>query len=47
MSGPVVLITGTSSGIGLETAVGAARAGWRAVATMRDPARAHPQRPHR
>ncbi|MGF1428491.1 SDR family NAD(P)-dependent oxidoreductase [Kitasatospora sp. LaBMicrA B282] len=33
---PTVLITGTSSGIGLATAVAAAQAGWRAVATMRD-----------
>ncbi|PGH44858.1 short-chain dehydrogenase [Micromonospora sp. WMMA1996] len=40
MSAPVVLITGTSTGIGLETAVGAARAGWRTVATLRDPDRA-------
>ncbi|MFR9775072.1 SDR family NAD(P)-dependent oxidoreductase [Micromonospora sp. MS34] len=40
MSAPTVLITGTSSGIGLEIALGAARAGWRAVATMRDLARA-------
>ncbi|MFG2265934.1 SDR family oxidoreductase [Streptomyces sp. NPDC048720] len=31
-----VLITGTSSGIGLATAIGAARAGWATVATMRD-----------
>lgn len=31
-----VLITGTSSGIGLRTAVAAAAAGWTAVATMRD-----------
>lgn len=37
---PVVLITGTSSGIGLATAVAAARAGWTVVATMRDPGRA-------
>jgi NAD(P)-dependent dehydrogenase (short-subunit alcohol dehydrogenase family) len=36
----VVLITGTSTGIGLATAVGAARAGWTTVATMRDPGRA-------
>ncbi|MFI2713472.1 SDR family NAD(P)-dependent oxidoreductase [Micromonospora sp. NPDC018662] len=41
---PVVLITGTSTGIGLETAVGAARAGWRTVATLRDPDRAGPLR---
>jgi NAD(P)-dependent dehydrogenase (short-subunit alcohol dehydrogenase family) len=32
----VVLITGTSSGIGLAAAVAAARAGWTSVATMRD-----------
>lgn len=37
MSSPkTVLITGTSSGIGLAAAVGAARAGWTTVATMRD-----------
>ncbi|GAA2745882.1 SDR family NAD(P)-dependent oxidoreductase [Kitasatospora cinereorecta] len=35
-----VLITGTSSGIGLATAVAAARAGFTTVATMREPARA-------
>ncbi|MFF4403028.1 SDR family NAD(P)-dependent oxidoreductase [Streptomyces sp. NPDC001262] len=35
-----VLITGTSSGIGLATAVAAARAGWTVVATMRDTAKA-------
>ncbi|MCQ4042046.1 SDR family oxidoreductase [Streptantibioticus rubrisoli] len=35
-----VLITGTSSGIGLATAVAAAREGWHAVATMRDTSRA-------
>ncbi|MFE0582287.1 SDR family oxidoreductase [Streptomyces sp. NPDC058874] len=35
-----VLITGTSSGIGLAAAVAAARAGWRTVATLRDPGRA-------
>ncbi|MGW7098948.1 SDR family NAD(P)-dependent oxidoreductase [Streptomyces sp. NPDC054838] len=35
-----VLITGTSSGIGLAAAVGAARVGWHTVATMRDPRRA-------
>ncbi|GIG61996.1 short-chain dehydrogenase/reductase [Longispora fulva] len=33
---PTVLITGTSSGIGLETAIGAARAGHTTIATMRD-----------
>ena len=36
----VVLVTGTSSGIGLATAVAAARAGWRVVATLRDTGRA-------
>ncbi|SED80366.1 Short-chain dehydrogenase [Streptomyces sp. 3213] len=35
-----VLITGTSSGIGLATAVGTARAGWTTVATMRDTGKA-------
>ncbi|MFD7560488.1 SDR family NAD(P)-dependent oxidoreductase [Streptomyces sp. NPDC059835] len=35
-----VLITGTSSGIGLAAAVAAARAGWRTVATLRDTGRA-------
>lgn len=35
-----VLVTGSSSGIGLATALAAARAGWSTVATMRDPARA-------
>lgn len=35
-----VLITGTSSGIGLHTAVAAATAGWAVVATMRDTTRA-------
>lgn len=34
-----VLITGSSSGIGLVTAVELARRGWTALATMRDPAR--------
>lgn len=33
---PTVLITGTSTGIGLETALAAADAGWTTVATMRD-----------
>ncbi|MFI6446058.1 SDR family NAD(P)-dependent oxidoreductase [Kitasatospora sp. NPDC050543] len=36
----VVLITGTSSGIGLAAAVAAARAGFTTVATLRDPQRA-------
>ncbi|MEU9042893.1 MULTISPECIES: SDR family oxidoreductase [unclassified Kitasatospora] len=40
MSTKTVLITGTSSGIGLATAVTAARAGWHVIATMRDTARA-------
>ncbi|GGM94344.1 short-chain dehydrogenase/reductase [Lentzea pudingi] len=40
MNSGTVLITGTSSGIGLATTVAAARAGWRAVATMRDTSRA-------
>lgn len=35
-----VLITGTSSGIGLAAAVATARAGWHTVATMRDTGRA-------
>jgi len=36
---PVALITGTSSGIGLSTAVAAARHGFTTVATLRDPTR--------
>ena len=40
MSESVLLVTGTSSGIGLATAVAAARAGFRVVATLRDPGRA-------
>ncbi|MFJ6479445.1 MULTISPECIES: SDR family NAD(P)-dependent oxidoreductase [unclassified Streptomyces] len=39
-SAPTVLITGTSSGIGLAAAIAAARAGWRTVATLRDTGRA-------
>ncbi|MER7822328.1 SDR family NAD(P)-dependent oxidoreductase [Streptomyces sp. NPDC096097] len=35
-----VLITGTSSGIGLAAAIAAAGAGWRTVATLRDTGRA-------
>ncbi len=38
-AGRVVLITGTSSGIGLATALAAARAGFTTVATLRDPGR--------
>ena len=37
--GSVVLVTGASSGIGLETAVAAAKAGFTVAATVRDPAR--------
>ena len=37
--GNVALITGCSSGIGLESAVALAEVGWRVVATMRDPGR--------
>jgi NAD(P)-dependent dehydrogenase (short-subunit alcohol dehydrogenase family) len=37
---PVVVVSGTSSGIGLATALATARAGWTTVATMRDLGRA-------
>ncbi|MEW1948442.1 SDR family NAD(P)-dependent oxidoreductase [Pseudarthrobacter sp902506025] len=37
---PVVLITGTSTGIGLASAIETARSGWKIVATMRDLKRA-------
>ena len=40
MERPVLLVTGTSSGIGLATAVAAAQAGFQTVATMRDLGRA-------
>ncbi|HJP79396.1 MAG TPA: SDR family NAD(P)-dependent oxidoreductase [Pseudonocardiaceae bacterium] len=40
MTDHIVLITGTSSGIGLAAAVAAAQTGWRVVATMRDTGRA-------
>jgi NAD(P)-dependent dehydrogenase (short-subunit alcohol dehydrogenase family) len=40
MVAPVLLVTGTSSGIGLATAVAAAGAGYRTVATVRQPDRA-------
>jgi len=36
--GRVVLVTGCSSGLGLETAVTLAERGWKVFATMRDPA---------
>ncbi len=39
-SSNTVLITGTSSGIGLAAAVAAAEAGWTAIATMRDTGKA-------
>lgn len=35
-TGPVVLITGTSTGVGLHTAIAFARAGYVTIATMRD-----------
>lgn len=38
--GRIVLVTGTSSGIGLATAIAAARAGFTTVATVREPDRA-------
>lgn len=37
-----VLITGTSSGMGLATAIACAEAGWTTVATMRDTAKSGP-----
>ncbi|MFB6436557.1 SDR family oxidoreductase [Streptomyces sp. NPDC056411] len=40
MSTKTVLITGTSSGIGLATAVAAAQSGWQVIATMRDTTKA-------
>ncbi|QHC24700.1 SDR family oxidoreductase [Streptomyces sp. GS7] len=40
MTTKTVLITGTSSGIGLAAAVTAARSGWHVIATMRDTAKA-------
>ncbi|PWJ65385.1 short-subunit dehydrogenase [Rathayibacter iranicus NCPPB 2253 = VKM Ac-1602] len=40
MPRPVLLVTGTSTGIGRVTAVEAARSGWQVVATVRDSERA-------
>lgn len=40
MASKVVIITGTSSGIGLAAAVACAQAGWQTVATLRDMGRA-------
>ncbi|MGC0316212.1 SDR family oxidoreductase [Kitasatospora acidiphila] len=40
MTAKTVLLTGTSSGIGLAAAVAAAEAGWHVIATMRDTGRA-------
>ncbi|MWV50938.1 SDR family NAD(P)-dependent oxidoreductase [Rathayibacter sp. VKM Ac-2803] len=40
MPRPVLLVTGTSTGIGRATAIEAARSGWTVVATVRDPERA-------
>lgn len=37
---PIALVTGTSSGIGLSTAIHLAREGFEVVATLRDPAKA-------
>lgn len=37
-----VIVTGTSSGIGLETAVALAKQGWQVFATMRNPAKSGP-----
>ena len=36
MPRPVLLLTGTSTGIGRATAIEAARSGWTVVATVRD-----------
>jgi len=44
MTSPITIVTGTSSGIGLEIALQAAAAGHTVVATMRDPGKAGPLR---
>jgi NAD(P)-dependent dehydrogenase (short-subunit alcohol dehydrogenase family) len=43
-SGQTALVTGTSSGIGLSTALALAKAGFQVIATMRDLSKAQPLR---
>src|SRR3954471_21603850 len=42
VAGKIAVVTGTSSGIGLATAVQLAQAGFTVIATMRDPSKAGP-----